>query len=297
MGIEDFPECANSECKNKVGSDCNVVWNRGYVKYCCLKCGVQCSRDKSCDTLHKHAAEDPDFINGIVKRRKQTCLKNHGSETWNNRESSAETCLSRYGVKTPMQHEDFCKKSMQTREDKYGKGNMTNYKKTAATCLRLYGHRSVWGNPDIHKKCIDKTIELYGSPNPGSKYELDGFKFDSKPEVAFYIWLRDHDIDFTCKPDTSFEYTHEGKTYRYYPDFIVEGCVVEIKGDHFFEDCDPTKKMVNPFLDIQDGQMESKHQCMIKNDVKIITSNEYQQYLDYVEVKYGKDYIKNLKCN
>lgn len=158
-----------------------------------------------------------------MKRRKQTSLENHGDSTWNNREQAFETCFDRYGVKTPMEVEEFCAKSMSTRETKYGKGNMTNYKKTAETCLRLYGHRSVWGNPDIHKKCIDKTIELHGSPNPGSKYALDGMKFDSMPEVAFYIWLRDNDIEFSYKSGVNFEYTHNGKTYRYYPDFIVKG--------------------------------------------------------------------------
>lgn len=161
---------------------------------------------------------------------------------------------------------------MKTREKKYGKGNLTNYKKTAETCLRLYGHRSVWGNPSIHKKCIDKTIELHGSPNPGNKYELDGFKFDSKPELAFYIWLRDNCIDFICKPSISFEYEHEGKTHRYFPDFIVEGQVVEVKGDHFFKD-DGT--MCNPFDHSQDALCEAKHQCMLKNNVHIARTDEY----------------------
>ena len=61
------------------------------------------------------------------------------------------------------------------------------------------------------------------------------------------------------------------------------------------EDCDPTKRMVNPFLEVQDGLIESKHQCMIKHNVKIITSAQYEKYLSYVESKYGKDYIKSLK--
>lgn len=46
MGLTDFPKCANPDCTNKVGEDYNVVWSRGYVLYCCLKCGIQDSRDK-----------------------------------------------------------------------------------------------------------------------------------------------------------------------------------------------------------------------------------------------------------
>lgn len=275
MGMTDFPKCANPDCMNKVGLDYNVVWSRGYVPYCSLKCGIKCSRDKCNDTRHRHMDEDPEFLANIDKKRKQTCLKNYGDSTWNNRESAYKTCLEHFGTRIPIANKNILAKSMKTREKKYGKGNLTNYKKTAETCLRLYGHRSVWGNPEIHKKCIDKTIELYGSPNPGNKYEFEGLKFDSRPEVAYYIWLRDTNSDFSYKSGLCFEYVHEGKIYHYYPDFIVEGQVVEIKGDHFFENCDPSKKMINPFLDVQDGCAEAKHQCMIANNVKIITSAEY----------------------
>lgn len=55
--------------------------------------------------------------------------------------------------------------------------------------------------------------------------------------------------------------------------------------------------MVNPFLEIQDGLIESKHQCMIEHEVKIITSCEYKKYLSYVDDRYGKDYIKSLKID
>lgn len=81
-------------------------------------------------------------------------------------------------------------------------------------------------------------------------------KFDSKPELAYYIWLRDMNINFTCKPDISFTYSHCSKTYRYFPDFIVEGQVVEIKGDHFFKE---DGSMQNPFDHTQDALYEAKH--------------------------------------
>ena len=297
MGFTDFPECANSGCTNKIGIDHNVSWNAGYSRYCSLKCGTKCSRDKCNETLHKHAAENPKFFNEIELKKKKTRFKNHGDPNWNNRESAHKTCLERLGVKCPIGNKEVLAKSLKTREKKYGKGNLTNYKKTQQTCLKLYGKKNVWSVPEIHRKCIDKTVELHGSPNPGNKYEIDGFKFDSKPEIAFYIWLRDNDIEFTCKPTISFEFMHNGQIHRYYPDFIVEGQITEIKGDHFFEDCNPSKKMINPFLKIQDGYAEEKHQCMLANNVKIITSCEYIKYMSYVENKYGKHYIDSLKKN
>ena len=55
--------------------------------------------------------------------------------------------------------------------------------------------------------------------------------------------------------------------------------------------------MINPFLDIQDGHAEAKHQCMLENKVKIITSSEYQKFLDFVDEKYGKNYLDSFKKN
>ncbi len=42
-------------------------------------------------------------------------------------------------------------------------------------------------------------------------------------------------------------------------------------------------------------RMEAKHQCMLANHIIILKSQDYQQYLDYVNAKYGKDYFKKFK--
>ena len=294
MGFTDFPECENPECHNIIGVKTNIVWCRGYTRYCSLKCGTKCSRDKCNKTLHRHAAENPDFFKQIENKKKTTRLEKHGDPTWNNRASAMQTCLDKYGSTAPVGNKDIYAKSMETRERKYGKGNLTNYAKTADTCLRLYGHRSAWGNPDIHRKCIERTIELHGSPNPGNKYSFDGFKFDSKPELAFYIWLKDNNIDFICKPDIRFPYKYNEKTYYYFPDFVVEEHIVEIKGDHFFKE-DGT--MQNPFDHSQDGLYEAKHQCMLDNNVNIMRTSEYSQYLEYVNDTYGKHHLESFKMN
>ena len=76
------------------------------------------------------------------------------------------------------------------------------------------------------------------------------------------------------------------------PDFIVEGTIIEIKGDHFFKE-DGT--MQNPFDHSLDGLYEAKHQCMIANNVKILKSNEYQKIECYIENIYGKNYLKQFK--
>ena len=85
------------------------------------------------------------------------------------------------------------------------------------------------------------------------------------------------------------QYIFDGKCHQYMPDFIVEGQVVEIKGDHFFKE-DGT--MQNPYDHSLDPLYEAKHQCMLANNVKIIKVSEMKDVLDYICSKYGKNYVK-----
>ena len=126
------------------------------------------------------------------------------------------------------------------------------------------------------------------------KYTFDNLTFSSKPEIAFYIWLRDNNIDFEYEPNIQFSYDVDGKTRYYHPDFLLKTSnqLVEIKGDQFFKE-DGTMK--NPFDQNQDIIYEAKHQCMLQHNVKILRSNEYSQYLEYVQKKYGKQFLDQLK--
>ena len=53
--------------------------------------------------------------------------------------------------------------------------------------------------------------------------------------------------------------------------------------------------MQNPFDHSQDGLYEAKHQCMLKNNIKILKSNEYNAYIRYVESAYGKKFLNSCK--
>lgn len=61
--------------------------------------------------------------------------------------------------------------------------------------------------------------------------------------------------------------------------------------------------MINPYgrkddsekVKFRDGLFEAKHQCMIRNNVKLIT--DYTVYIKYVKTKYGKDYFKKFRKN
>lgn len=47
--------------------------------------------------------------------------------------------------------------------------------------------------------------------------------FDSAPEIAYYIWLTDHNIDFEYHPmNKNMKFLIDGKEYYYEPDFLIK---------------------------------------------------------------------------
>ena len=127
------------------------------------------------------------------------------------------------------------------------------------------------------------------------RYSYDGYSFDSSIELCFYIWLVDNNIPFTYQPDDFFEYEYDGMIKHYCPDFKIGDMFFEIKGDHFFENKDPTKRMICPWDHKQDNLYEVKHQCMLKNDILIVTQKDYCIFVQYVVDTYGQNYWKQFK--
>lgn len=89
----------------------------------------------------------------------------------------------------------------------------------------------------------------------------------------------------------------KGKSHRYFPDFwlITSDEIIEIKGNNHFENFDPSRKMINVNDRSKDYVAEAKHQCMLRNGVRIMTNADYSKFEQYVRAKYGKDYLKRFK--
>lgn len=45
--------------------------------------------------------------------------------------------------------------------------------------------------------------------------------FDTAPELAYFIWLKDNNINFEYHPEKFFEYSFNDTIRRYFPDFRV----------------------------------------------------------------------------
>lgn len=249
-----------------------------------------------------------------VEKIRKTKLERYGDETYSNVEKCKETwnsksknemnhivdlrkhtCLERYGETSYTKTEECCIKTKQTKLERYGSENYNNSEKNKKTCLERYGETSYIKTPEGKKKVKEGIYKNTGHRTSwacSEPYVYDGISFDSSWEVAFYIYHKDHNENIK-RSDLSYEYEFENKKMNYYPDFELNGDVIEIKGTHFFEGKDINKRMINPFGRSQDDLFEAKHQCMIRNNIKIIT--DCSEFISYVYKKYGNDYIKKFK--
>ena len=206
---------------------------------------------------------------------KITKKKRYNDEKFNNIEKIKQTCLEKYNVDNIMKTKEFREKSRKT-------------------CLEKYNVEYPTQNKEIINKVIKKFYENIDKHKiKKSKYFYNNIYFDSRPELAYYIWLKDNNINFEYHPNIKLEYYYENKKHIYEPDFLVNNELHEIKGLHFFINRNPLNEMCNPYNHKKDKIAEAKHQCMIKNNVKIIFN--FNKYYNFIDVKYGKTYLDNFK--
>ena len=138
-------------------------------------------------------------------------------------------------------------------------------------CWKRYEERTGFDHPSHNPDVIKKIKQ---------KYIYDNRFFDSSWEIAYYIWLKDHNIQFEFHPDIAFKYvTADGKEHKYFPDFKIGDEFIEIKGNHLLENTwSPPEKI-----------------SCIKEHGKILGAEEIKPYLNYILNKYGKNYLKQFK--
>lgn len=254
--IQEFLYCVTHNLQEPpkcsiCGSNCKFETNGGrYYRDTC--CNVECQNEfKRRKCLEKYGVSNPSQLKWVQEKKEQTCLKN-------------------YGAKIPFQTE----RVKRINDDIRALRGKEMIEKTQQTMLKKYGA----SNPSQVREFQVKKSQ---------RYYYKGIKFDSKPELAYYIWLKDHNVDFTYHTE-KLTYTDSlGKVRYYYPDFRVEGKLVEIKGSMFFNDrgepFDPYTKL--SWLD--------KYNCMLYNNVTIVT--DYNQYLQYITNTYGAHYLEQFK--
>lgn len=296
--LKDFPKCGNPKCNNKLHYTEYSLIN-GCKKSCSSKCAREIALLNTIKTCNeRYGTTNGGGIPSSLEKIKSTNLKKFGTT---NVFSSAygknkikNTCLKKYGCEHYQSSKEFLEKIKKTNRKKYGVDFPLQCKKimdkTKETCKNKYGVDWFSNDPKIES-------------SHHTKYFFDNLNFDSLPEIAFYIWLKDHKIEnFEYKPKISFKYICEDKVHYYMPDFRVGDNYIEIKGDHFFKD----NRMICPFKNKNwtvddkkkiDDLYESKHQCMLENNVRILRSKEYNIYIRYVKDKYGSNFLNQFKSS
>ena len=215
-------------------------------------------------------------VQAIKDKAKETNRRLHNADwfvqTDEFKEKSKQTCLKHSNGK--YEYSGQYPEAIAKRVEKFDAvKSLEHYR---ATSLERYGVDNPMKIPEIRKRSQHK-------------YLFEGANFDSMPEIAYYIYLRDHNIEFEYQPNISFEYLDKEKIRTYQPDFLVEGTYVEIKGKHFF---DESGNMINPYDERQNSRYEAKHRCMVENNVKIVSN--YKKYIEYVTKMYGRYYLKQF---
>lgn len=114
-----------------------------------------------------------------------------------------------------------------------------------------------------------KKRELGGyNPNSIKKHHhgtYKGIRCDSSWELAYLVYCIEHDINIKRCNETRF-YTIDGIKHKYFPDFVVNDKIIEIKG----------------YL----GK-EAKEKSIQNPDIIVITRDEMKKFLEYTKNKYG----------
>ena len=225
-----------------------------------------------------------DYNKQITDKTRKTTLEKYGkafaTQIDQFKEKSRQTCLEKYGTEYSFQSENNKSKSKKTLLEKYGVENASQSKQAREKLSLARQNVSFEEMRAIRSKST-------------SKYVYKKERFDSKWELALWIYAEDHNEEIEKEP-YCFEYEFKGKKHKYVPDFSYKGKLLEIKGDQFF---DKNGKMINPFCRKMDELYEAKHQCGIKNNVTFWKKDDLQFVLDYIKEKYTLDYLDLFRAN
>lgn len=191
-----------------------------------------------------------------------------------------QTCKNRNSL---CNHERLCKQNSNRQRSSF-----VNYNK-----LIQLGKRQVWNkgltkeNDDRIKLAGIKIAEtgkqryLAGTPinglHVGKIGYYKGIKCDSRYELAFVIYCLDHNINIK-RCNLTYKYQYNGSTHYYYPDFIINNTIIEIKG----------------WVQQPDRQ-QAKEASVFDKKLLVLYQKDLNEVFKYVEFKYNKKINKDLE--
>lgn len=148
------------------------------------------------------------------------------------------------------------------------------------SCLEKYGVDNPNKIPEVREKIRKTCYERFGQywNHQYDRYCYDGKVFDSSWELKYYTYLKKSGKNFKYHPNLGIKYIGEdGKEHLYEPDFLIDGKIFEIKGDHFFKE----GVLVNPYDNFK--PQIKKQECMKKNNVIILKQKDLKEAFEFFD--------------
>lgn len=231
------------------------------------------------------------FKENMIKLNQEKYGYNYNSQAQEVKDKKRKTCQNKFGVNCPFQAEEVKEKIKETNLNNLGVEYPTQsdivMNKQKLTNLERYNREYGFDYEKSKQYFLDKygveyytqTLE-YHQKAKKKHYVYDNESFDSFPELALWIYAKDHNEEIErCLEKFTYEY--EGREHYYIPDFKYNNKLIEVKGDHFFKD----NRMINPFDYNQNELYEAKHQCGLKNNVEFWKYDDYKFAIDYFNTK------------
>lgn len=127
---------------------------------------------------------------------------------------------------------------------------------------------------------IDKIYQGILKSNKGRRGNYKGYHFDSSWELAFIVYNIDHKIQFKRNME-SFNWfnPYDGKFHKYFPDFIVNDTLIEIKA------------VYDDIAKLKEESVKNNY----KRNIEIYQYDKMKLYIDYCINNYGKNFVTILK--
>lgn len=258
--------------------NCDTIKVRELIICVCNSCNKEYKTTK--DSVRKNKQ----IICNSCKR-KLTNIKRYGCEVVNcfGSQDYKSFLIKKYGEDNPQKVNFIREKTQQTNIKKFGTKapaqNKQVLEKMKQTCFK---------NNNVLYPAQNKEIRLKQAKNRVTKYYYKDISFDSSWELAFFVYYDDLKVNIIREP-YPLKYEINGETHLYFPDFLIDNKLYEIKSDFLIKD----GKLIDAFG--TKNILIEKTKCMIDNDVTVLTGKDILPYINYVNEKYGKTFLRSCR--
>lgn len=308
QGYEKFLRCKSCSIKSGISKrtkEEQIAINEKRKKTVIEKYGY---KNVFCDTekikksyLNKFGVENPSQLKEVKEKKRETLLNHYGVENPNQskeiKEKIKSTNKGKYGTEFPIQNETVKKNRESNNLKKYG---VKHFSQTGSWKNQI---KETWNNQEKRNSISKKVSKTWSKKTEEEirdirskafkRYEYRKEFFDSSWELAVWIWAKDNNKQIKREP-ICIEYDYKGETHKYFPDFEIEGKLVEVKGDHFF---DSMGNLICPFDRSKDEIYLAKYKKGLEVGVEFWRDEQIKPIMEYIVSKYTENFIPLFDLN